>query len=221
MTWLRVTLIAVLAVAIGLAVGGRSNAGFVQLQRDQIAINILVNVTPAPVADRNGVPFPIDWRIAMRARGSALADMVAQAQSAIRVQAMVSPNPNATMLYSNFPNVVINQTAGTTASTAACVYTITVDTPAATSWTLKDGLSSDFITSTWPGKDVGNNTYLQAGTPQPTATPFVVYSTDGSTWNPKEKSNGKQTYCVTLTITIPSSVPGGAYTTNAVYTLYY
>jgi hypothetical protein len=146
--------------------------------------------------------------------------MVAQAQSAVRVQANVSPNPNATLLYSNIPAVTINQTAGTTASTSSCVYTVTVDTASTIAWTLDDGLSGNFTTS-WPGGDLANNTYLQSGAPQPTATPFVVYASNNNTWNPKEKSSGMQTYCVTLTLTIPATVPGGAYSTNAIYTLYY
>ncbi len=209
MTKTRAALLLVGIAASALIVCGRGNAAFVQRQRDQIAVNILVNVTPDPLA----------YRMALRGRGSDGIVALASVQSAVRVQAQVSPNPNATLLYSNTPAVVISQTAGTTASTPACVYTVTVDTPAKTSWTLDDGLSGDFITTTWPGGDLANNTY--AGTPMPAATPFVVYAKNNNTWNPKEKSSGLQTYCVTLTLTIPASIPAGGYTTNAVYTLYY
>lgn len=217
--------------AAALVLGGRGNAAFLQQQRDQIAVYILVNVTPAPIVY---VPHASSSRIAvrmgLRARGSdayvdtadpRLGELVAQQQSAVRVQAEVSPNPLATLLYSNVPQVIINQTAGTTATTPACVYTITVDTPPTTSWTLKDGLANDFIVGSWSGNTLGNNFYLQGGTPQPTATPFVVYPDNNNTWNTKTASSGMKTYCVTLTLSIPSNIGQGAYTTNAVYTLYY
>lgn len=217
--------------AIALVLGGRGNAAFLQQQRDQIAVYILVNVTPAPIvyaphASSSGIAV----RMGLRARGSSqyvdttdprLGDLVAQQQSAVRVQAEVSPNPLATLLYSNVPQVIINQTAGTTATTPACIYTITVDTLSTTSWTLKDGLSNDFVIGSWNGNTLGNNFYLQGGTPQATATPFVVYPDNNNTWNTKMASSGMHTYCVTLTLTIPSNIGQGAYTTNAVYTLYY
>lgn len=236
MTRLRWCFVSLMAFVIALALGQPGRTAFLQTQRDQIAVVVLVNVTPAVVyvpntlAPQHRGGIAIAAHMLRRARGSAglvdapnfeLGNAVAQAQSAVRVQASVSPNPNATLLYSNVPDVTINQTAGTTATTPVCVYTVTVDTLSTTSWTLDDGLSGDFITTTWPGKDLGNNTYLQAGTPQPTATPFIVYASNNNAWNPKEKSSGKQTYCVTLTLTIPATVPGGAYSTNAIYTLYY
>jgi hypothetical protein len=198
------------------AIGAQALATL-QQQRDQISVSIQVNVTPA-VAFRDSGPVPIDWRIAMRARGSAPADYVAQAQSAVRVQAIVTPNPNATLLYYNSPSYVINQTAGTTAS-YSCAYTITVD-KTAVSWNLYDGLSNDF-SSSFNGKGLANNTYVQGATPQPTATPFIVYPDNNSNWYKRVTASTAHTYCVDLTLTIPSTVPGGAYTTNAVYTLYY
>lgn len=234
MTRLRWLFVTCMAVTIALIVAQPGQGAFLQTQRDQISVLILVNVTPAPLAykqdSHQGATFHIAAHFLSKGRGSSglvdvpnfdLGDAVADAQSAVRVQANVSPNPNATLLYSNTPAVTINQTAGTTATTPACVYTVTVHTLSTTSWTLDDGLSGDFIASTWPGKNLGNNTYSQAGTPQATATPFIVYSSNNNTWNPKEKSTGVQTYCVTLTLTIPSSVPEGAYSTNAIYTLYY
>lgn len=217
--------------AAALVLGGRTDASFLQQQRDQIAVYILVNVTPAPVVYApTSEQGRLSLRMGLRGRGSAqftdasplqLQRLVAQSQSAVRVQAEVSPNPNATLLYSNVPSVTINQTAGTTKSTASCVYTVTVDTPSTTSWTLDDGLSNDFVTGPWPGGDLSNNFYLQTGTPNPAPTPFVVYASNNNTWNPKVKSSGMQTYCVTLTLTIPSNIGQGAYTTNAIYTLYY
>jgi len=235
MSNLRWLFVCVLALAAAIVCVGPGQSAFLQTQRDQIAVFILVNVTPAPVAYRHtAMPqarMTVATNMLRRARGSSdLVDVpnfdigantVAQAQSAVRVQANVTPNPNATLLYSNVPAVTINQTAGTTATTPVCVYTVTVHPSATTSWTLDDGLSGNFMTTAWPGKDLSNRTYLQSGTPQPAATPFVVYASNNNTWNPKEKSTGVQTYCVTLTLTIPATVPGGAYSTNAIYTLYY
>jgi hypothetical protein len=232
MKWLRLTFCALAVIASALVLSARGNASFVQTQRDQIAVYIMVNVTPAPVAYTRPAPSDdrIALRMALRARGSggfvdvsdaSLKRLVAQTQSAVRVQAEVSPNPNATLLYSNQPAVIVNQTAGTTQTLPGCAYTITVDTPSTTSWTLDDGLSNDFVNGSWPGGDLANNTYLQSGLPQPTSTPFVVYSSNNNSWNVKAKSSGMQTYCVTLTLTIPSTIGQGAYTTNAVYTLFY
>lgn len=231
MNRLRLIFTCIVVAGVALVLGGRSNAAFLQQQRDQIAVYILVNVTPAPVVYApQTASSQIDVRMGLRARGSAqfvdtldphLGQLVAQQQSAVRVQAEVSPNPLATLLYSNAPQVIINQTAGTTATTPACVYTVTVDTPSTTSWTLKDGLSNDFVTGSWNGNTLADNTYLQAGTPQATATPFIVYPDNNNTWNTRAASSGMKTYCVTLTLTIPSNIGQGAYTTNAIYTLYY
>jgi hypothetical protein len=109
----------------------------------------------------------------------------------------------------------MNATAGT-AVTQPCIYTVTVHTTV-TSWTLRQGLSGDFA-SGFPGTDLANNSYLQGATPQPTSTPFVVYPTS---WTVLASSGGIKTYCVDLTVTVPAAVAGGAYSTNAVYTIYY
>lgn len=227
---LRAFFIALATGGLALAAGTGAVA-YLPKQQDQIAVYILVNVTPAPVVYRShDTGAKIALRMAMRGRGSeAFPDafssiapnLVAQQQTDVRVQAEVSPNPNATLLYSNQAAVTINQTAGTTQSTATCVYTVTVDTPTTTLWSLDDGLGNDFENG-WPGSDLANNTYLQGATPQPTSTPFVVYPDNNDTWY-KFASNmtGMQTFCVTLTLTIPSNIAGGAYSTNAVYTLYF
>lgn len=226
---LRIAFLALGTIAVALMAAGRVNA-FLQTQRAQIAVHIVVDVTPAVAYVPGARPDRIDARMALRARGSArLVDsfsggplVIGQSQqSAVRVQAIVSPNPTATLLYWNVPTYPISQVAGTTA-TYSCAYTITVDTAATRSWTLKDGLSADFISSSaWSGTTLYNNTYLQSGAPQPAATPFVVYPDNNNTWNTKEVTSGMQTYCVSLTLTIPVSVPGGTYGTDAVYTLYY
>ena len=197
-----------LALAAFVIAGGTQALAVFQSQRAQISVNIQVNVTPAPLAYNGpGAPFPLN--IALQS-----------AQSALRVQAVVSPNPNATLLYYNNPQFVINQTAGTTA-TYTCAYTVTVDKTSSAFWNLYDGLSSDFSGSSFPGSDLSNNTYVQAGSPNPKATPFVVYPDNNNSWFKRASATAPTIYCVDLTLAIPSSVPGGAYSTNAVYTLYF
>jgi hypothetical protein len=224
---LQRTIVVLFALAACLAVfSSRSHASLAQVQRDQVSVNIIINVTPAA----GYVPPPVKVQpavIAVRlreARGSAqnvdalpAGELIAQTaqQKALKVEATVTPNPLATLLYSNSPGVVMNATAGT-AVTQPCIYTVTVHTTV-TSWTLRQGLSGDFA-SGFPGTDLANNSYLQGATPQPTSTPFVVYPTS---WTVLASSGGIKTYCVDLTVTVPAAVAGGAYSTNAVYTIYY
>lgn len=214
--------------AIALMLATRALAGFTQ-QRDQIAVAIIVNVTPAPLgmqAPAPSVAAPLVARLRLReARGSApdvdaLRNTVAQsaAQHGVKVQAEVTPNPNATLLYTDQQSVILNGTAGTTI-TQPCAYHVNVHTTI-TSWTLDDGLSNDF-TASFSGTKLANNTYSVAATPHPTATPFVVYADDGNHWALRVSAGSIQSYCVDLTLSIPAAVPGGTYSTNAVYTLYY
>ncbi len=198
---------------------------FVQ-QRDQIAVTIIVNVTPAPrmaayaptatTASQIRAAFSLDTQHALRAGALSLNNLVAQNQQAVRVEASVQPNPLGTLLVSNKNSVTINATAGTTV-VVPCAYTITVNTTV-TYWQLKDGVYSDF-SGTFPGNDLANNTYIT--TPLPTATPFFVYLDDGGQFALRETSAGTKTFCVDLTLSIPISVSGGTYSTNAVYTLYF
>jgi hypothetical protein len=221
-------LIAVVGLAaLSLLLTKPSSGALSQQQRAQQTVYILVNVTPAPLSyDPSDASDTIAARLALRARGSAasvdsqafngIGTLVAQSQQAVRVQAEVTPNPNATLLISNQQNVVINGTAGTTVK-QNCIYTITSNAAAISLWTIRQGLASDF-SSGFPGTDLANNSYLQAATPQPTATPFIVYPNN---WTVMATSGNTKTYCIDLTLTIPASVPGGAYSTTAVYTLYY
>ena len=200
-------------------------ATFIQ-QRDQIAVTIIVNVTPAPrmaayaptatTGSQIRAAFTLDTKRAVRADAISLNHLVAQNQHAVRVEASVQPNPLGTLLYSNLNSVSISATAGTTV-VVPCAYTVTVDSTQAT-WYLKDGLYQDF-SSTFPGKSLANNTYIT--TPQATATPFYVYSDDGGVWYAVATNGLMKTYCVDLTLNIPIAVSGGTYSTNAVYTLYY
>lgn len=229
MKMLRAAFVLIAAIAVALTASSRVKASFVQKQQDYISVVVLVNVTPAAVGYRSWQKAGnISMRMALRGRGSdRFTDFVryvpktevAQQQADVRVQAEVSPNPKGTMLYYNTPQVVFNQVAGTT-QTKSCAYTITVDTPSTTSWTLDDGLSNDFGNG-FSGNNLLNNTYVQAATPLPTSTPFIVYPDNNSTWNTKEKSSGMHTYCVDLTLTIPAAAGSGAYSTNAVYTLFF
>ncbi|HTU69905.1 MAG TPA: hypothetical protein VMF11_06250 [Candidatus Baltobacteraceae bacterium] len=140
--------------------------------------------------------------------------VVAQVQHPLLVQAAVSPNPNATLLTSNNTEVVINASPGTTLQ-VPCAFTVTVSTT--TSWSLDEGLTNDF-SSSFPGKDLANNTY--ASTPLPTSTPYLVYADDGSAWSLLASGSKITTYCVTLTVTVPASVTAGTYSSNAIYTLF-
>lgn len=232
-----------LLVAIGLAVLGivltQPVKATIATQQAQMSVTIIVNVTPSPLAyvphqEPGAGNMPVIASISLdRAAPPALqrafraenlkfapdtSNMIAQAQvqHGVLVQAEVTPNPKATILTNNAPGstVILNQTVGTTQQWP-CVFTVTVDM--ITAWSLEQGITSDFA-SGFPGKDLANNSYVS--TPRPTATPYVVYADDGSEWSLLGSGSAKTTYCVTLTLTIPTGVSGGAYVTNAIYTLF-
>lgn len=223
-----VTLLAIGAIAL---VCSRPSQALIQSQRAQIGVTIVVNVTPSPVvyaprtvADADS-RLPIMAKFALHARGSAqgvdamtsdLGVLVAQAQSAVKVQAVVTPNPNATLLTSNYPATSISGVAGSTVS-VPCVYQVKVQTTI-TSWTLRQGLSGHFDGTAFPGTDLSNNSYLTSSTPNPKATPFVVYP---SAWTVLASGGSTRTYCVDLQVSIPATTPQGTYSSNAIYTLYY
>lgn len=217
----------------------------IQTQRAQQAISIVVYVTPTPTpvgyepAKRSSGGFGgIIARWALRpvepsghAENMTLDDRtLAVNQGAVKVEASVAPNPNATLLTGSncqgqSPQTgqcnawVTSQQAGTTQQ-YACAYEISVNT-SITSWKMEQGLFADFSSgsSTFPGGNLANNTYITS--PNATATPFVVYQSDGNTWTVLTTNGGAKTYCVTLTLTIPPTTPAGVYNTNAVYTLFY
>ena len=223
--------LALAAVAMLIVVSkAPSIGGLAVQQRAQWTVYILVNVTglaSVPVPTRAHSADSIAARFTLRAKGSqpnvdsealnGMTNLVAQSQQSVRVQAEVTPNPNATLLVTNSQNITLSGTAGTTI-TQSCAYTVTSNAAAISSWSIKQGLYNDFITTTWPGKDLANNSYIQTGTPQPTATPFIVYPTN---WTVMASSANTKTYCVDLTLTIPATVTTGAYSTTAVYTLWY
>lgn len=182
--------------------------------QDQIAVTIVVNVTPAPIAAH---ATSHGWGSGRDVDALSLAMHVAanSPQQAVRVEADVTPNPNATELYSDQPVVTLNGTAGTLVN-VPCAYHVTVDKAATVHWQLDHGLTNDFAPA-FPGRDLANNTYVSA--PNPTATPFAVYADDGGTWTLVAASTGMKTYCVDLTVNVPAAAAGGTYSTNAVYTL--
>jgi hypothetical protein len=200
----------------------------------QIGITVVVNVTPSPAPSVGYVPTsnglePVIASATLR-RISGAPDrvfhaesiqfdpgstLVAQAQKPLLVQAEVTPNPNATLLYSNQNAVTVNAVAGTSAQ-VACAFTVTVDTTK--EWELEEGVSTDFATG-FPGGDLSNDTYAQSATPKPTSTPYLVYADDGGAWQLLASGTAVTTYCVTITINVPAATVAGTYTTNVIYTL--
>jgi len=240
MTRVRLLLIASGLAILALVLIQPVNAT-IQTQQAQIGITIVVPVAGTPLAyvphQPNSAiasgkiaaalslqPFTSAMNRAFEAQSlhfenGPLTIAQAQVQNPLLVQAEVTPNPKATILYSNYPTYTFNPVApGATATTppGTCAFTVTVDMT--TAWSLEEGITSDF-SSTFPGKDLGNNTYA-GSTPQPTATPYVVYADDGSAWSGLASGSTKTTYCVVLTVTVPSGVTDGTYDTNAIYTLF-
>ncbi len=223
---LRFALFALAAFCIALIASGSRGYATLVTQRDQISVTVVVNVTPAPMGFRQPAQPPdagagIVARMRLHGRGGGSGEFVAQvSQKPVRVEAEVSPNPTATLLYSDQPFVSISTTAGTT-TTVPCAFHVTVDSTSA-NWILKHGLSTDFSdgnSHTFVGSYLANNTYLS--TPHPAATPYVVYADDGGNWATLDSNKYVQTYCVDLTVRVPASVPGGTYSSNAVYTVYF
>ena len=237
MNRLRLLLIASGLALLALVLFQPANAALTSLQA-QIGITLIVNVSPSPIAYApHAVPAGLGSpgivaretvlreTPAMQREFDAQAlhfdengqQIVAQVQKPLLVQAEVTPNPNATLLLSSTPEIQIGATVGSTVQ-IPCAFTVQVSSTK--SWTLYHGLGTDF-SSTFPGKDVGNDSYVQSATPKPTSTPFVVYADDSSTWAVLGTGNTITTYCVTLTITVPAAVTPGTYSSNAIYTLYF
>jgi hypothetical protein len=230
-------------VALGLAILGivltQPVKATIQTQQAQIVVNVVVQVVGTPIAyvphqaPANAQPGVVaalsrDRVTPTLARGFQAeglyfengSTMVAQAQvqHSVLVQAEVTPNPKGTILITNVPNVTVTAAPGQTVRvTPACSLTVTVNMTSA--WSLEEGVTSDF-SSSFPGKDLANDTYLQAATPKPTSTPYIVYADDGSVWSGLASGTTITTYCVDLTVTVPMSVTDGTYVTNAVYTLF-
>jgi hypothetical protein len=232
---LRLLLIAAGVVILGIVFAQPVKAT-ITTQESQIAVTVVVNVTPSPLAynpaaaPAAGGQSAITSKFSLRRITPALAPaldaqslqfgpgsvVVAQAQSPLLVQAEVTPNPKATILYSNNNSVVINAIAGSTVQ-IPCAFTVTIDMT--TAWSLEQGLSNDF-SSDFNGNNLANDTYVNSATPKPTSTPYVVYADDGSEWSLAGSGSTLTTYCVTLTLTVPGDVTAGTYSSNVIYTLY-
>ena len=231
MKFTRAAFLILIVAAVSLLFAGQAQAGFTS-QRAQISIAIIVQVTPAAGYHPTDQQVPaMIARIGMHREGRGSSrdvdtrvqtqSMVAQSiQKTLKVEAQVTPNPNATLLYSDSATVTLTGTAGGAPVRQICAYHVTVDRSPGLTWTLDDGLSNDFST-TYNGNNLAHNTYPTPGPANPTSTPFLVWPDDGNKWYPLPANSGNVTYCVDLTLTIPASVPGGTYSTNAVYTLFF
>ncbi len=204
--------LAMLALCLGLP--RSADAAFIQVQRTQAAIYILVNVAPAPLARR---PDPR----AIAYEGAPFDVAQVQKQKGIPVQANVIANPYGNLLTTSTNTLVYSQTAGTTVL-YPCAYHVKVTTAIA-SWTLYTGLSNDFDPS-FNGNDLSWVDYPGAP-PTPPATPvfqiFRVYPDNNNAWQADRRGSGNYDECVDLSLAIPASVPGGSYSSNAIYSIYY
>jgi hypothetical protein len=190
------------------------DAAFIQSLKTQAAIYIDINVLPAPIVRR---PDPR----ALAYDGVHYDVVQTQKQKGIPVQANVIANPYGNLLTTSTNAIAYTQTAGTTV-VYTCAYHVKV-TSAINQWTLYTGLSNDFDVS-FNGNTLSWVDY--PGTPPsppltPTFQKFVVYPDNNNAWQSDRR--GTQTYdeCVDLTLAIPASVPGGSYSTNAIYSIYY
>jgi len=203
----------VAALALCMHFPSVSDAGFVQLQRAQTAVYVLVNVAPNPLAVR---PDPR----AIAYDGPHFDVAQTTKQHGVPVQANVIANATGTLLTTDTNNITINQMAGTSAI-YPCSYHVRVKT-AVTSWSLTTGLSNDFDTN-FNGNTMAWSDYLTPTAPVPSPTPknFIVYGDNNNAWQADRRGSVNFDECVDLTLSIPTPVPGGSYSTNAVYSLYY
>lgn len=194
-----------------------------QQPRLQTVVNIQINVTNPlgrlPVPMESPLPYIIGRAESLHFSGS---QVIAQAQKAVRVEAEVSPNPNATTLYTDQTSIIINATAGQPI-TLTCPFKVFVNYSTA-AWNLRDDLYTDFIGSaggSMPGGTLQRDYYITPGSPVNAPVAFNVYSDNGGNWTSIESSTGSKVYCVNLALTVPTSVYTGTYSSNAIYTLYY
>lgn len=213
----------VVALLVTLA---RPSHSATQLQRSQIGVAITVNVTPGPFGYRVNPRKHERLARAIGIRASAPREVIAQtsSQGGVPVQANVTPNPNATLLYSNTAAISLSGTAGTTIQ-QQCAFTVSVGTKIVSSWNLDAALSNDFIDPTkWNGNQLSYNMLVSpVGTrpsPEP-STAFYVYPDNNNNFVIAAHNGYTVTYCVDLFLTIPVTVLGGVYNTTAIYALYY
>lgn len=217
-------LIAAFAAAVIAGLPAYASAGFIQSQRAQRGIAIVVTVNTLLGAAPSGTPgmgYGGGLGVAGLPDLSALAPpVVAATQGAAKVQANVTPDPTANLLVLNNASYAINQSRGSTVK-YTCAFTVTT-TNTVTGWALDDGLASDF-TAGFPAADLGWAIYANPGTPPAgeTFTAYQNYYTANNTWQLTTRGNNSASYCVDLQLTIPMTVPAGTYSVTAVYSLYY
>jgi hypothetical protein len=217
-------------------------ASAISTQQAQRMIYILVNVTPGPYGyvPPNELLSPNAGRFG---RGSSSfvdalppatsTQVVGATQGAMRVEASVTPDPTASILYTNTTTVTLNAQAGGASAIVPCAFTVGLKA-ARTPWTLKSGLASDFSNgsgATFPGTDLFFDTYGAADPPGPAPGPatgpwtaYTVYTSasgNNSWYTLGSSSVTPYKWCVDLKLTVPVNVISGVYSTNAVYTLYY
>lgn len=225
MRGVRAVFLVLASAAFGLALCEASMAGFLQQQRAQTSLYVQVNVTPAPLVMAPEQRAPFDFA-AQRGKGSAAGFdaarlhgvVIAATQGSVPVQANVQASATGPLLTLSTTALNISQQAGTT-QTYPCPFTVAITT-SVTSWTLQSGVTADFAGS-FPGNDLAYNLYVGSPPSPETFTAFVVYPKNNNAWANAATSGGNKTYCVDLQVTIPAAVPGGTYSTNAVYTLLY
>ncbi len=214
MTRLRLLFSAVAALAVAIVIGGHTPVSATTSYVTQIGVTLTVNVTPAPIV------FAVHRRMRAARIVPSHGEVVAQtqAQNSVGVRARVSPNPMATILTASQYTANVNAVAGQT-TVYPCLFSVTVHTAIAR-WVLNGGLSNDF-TPSWPGSNLSYAMYMGAAASPQTYTAFVVYPDNNNVGRAVIPSGaGTQTYCVDLSLFIPATVPSGAYSTTAVYSLY-
>jgi hypothetical protein len=146
---------------------------------------------------------------------------IAANQGSAKVNANVIADPNATLLVLNKTLYSMTQTAGSTVL-YSCAFTFQVGVSSTTSWTLDDGLASDFGGGL-SASAVAFTAYPTPGSPpaSPIWTNFINYYTNNNNWQVTAHATGPITECVDLKVTLPSSLPAGQYSATAVYSLYY
>lgn len=213
-------LVALAGMAIfALANPGRSDA--FQSLKVQRAITLIVNVQ-APVAFAPfGLPgIGIGSSAAFASLPQSAPVLVAGTQGSAKVNANVIADPNAGLLVLNKTTYSMTQTSGTTV-TYSCAFTFQVGEPSTTTWSVDDGLASDFG-SGFPAADVAWTTYASPGpvSATPTWTNYINYYTNNNAWQLTAHATGTVTNCIDLRVAVPAGLTPGQYSATAVYSLY-
>lgn len=208
------------ALALALALPGRGDA--FQSLKVQRAITLIVTVqAPVAYAPSFGLPgIGVGSAATFASLPQSAPVLVAGTQGSVKVNANVIADPNAGLLVLNQTTYSMTQTSGTTV-TYSCPFTFQVGEPSTTSWSVDDGLASDFG-SGFPAADVAWTTYKAPG-PAPASpvwTNYINYYTNNNNWQQTAHATGPLTNCVDLRVTVPAGLAPGQYSATAVYSLY-